>query len=1123
MFRAGSRAAKFGVIAFELAGVVIAVAAAGAALLYWRLQSGPVSLSLFETSAEHAIRRSLPDGHGVDIKSASLAKAASPGRYDLSLEKIVITDRRGAAIADLSAVELEFLARDLVHGRFGPRRIVINDAAFTIERSLERAPTGKDRNPARLLSGEGYFRQSLRSAILRNAQIRFHDAASDRSWRAHDASAAIDRTDSGYRAQVEGKFDIDGAEAGLRLDADYSEVSGLIDAAVEVVDAPIGDLLATVYGRQAAVFSGPVTGRVSLKLSQAGAILASRIDGHVGAGELRLGAAPLSVDFIDLTAAFDPALNAFQIEMLAFAADGSRGSIKGAVGVELQAGSASPVEVRFDLTGENLLFDTKGFLAEPLAVDSARLTGAYDAATRRFSADRLAMQLLGAEVSGGLEFAPALEHGGEAPVSPAIKGRIEVSGALDPQRILRGWPINLGATAREFVAERLPKGRAENIVFDIDLPAGSVLPGGPAPDGALSLTFDISDAAAIYSPGMTPLTNASGSGRLTGNRFVMKRVKGRVGAVAISDGEIDFTALSPKGKPVYYRFTAEGEAKDILGILNEEPLALLKGTDLAPTRFIGGATVRAEISRPNLAEAPRESYGFSGRAKFGDLTLSEFFGGAELTKASGTVDFNSRSMTVKTDASLGDSPVEIEWINYFYSGEGQSRFHITGEVDSSTGDVFGIPTRQMLRGPVSFAADAIGDLGGIDTLAVNADFTDAALLIDAFGWRKPQGVPATGALDLAFARGGIDVRGAELTGDALSIKGDGRFGLGGVVEHLNFERFFLAGAADFAASAARTESGLLDITLTGSLLNSAQLIQSAVESGASSKRAGSSGWGAGVMLRGRVDELRARGGSIYRDATLDFRRGREGMEALEFSARTAAGKPLSIVLKETGSDAGPRQVIEARTDDIGSLLSGIFAVSSVKGGEGYMELLARDADKAGGVTGVLEARNMRVVGAPLLARIFAAGSLTGLVGLLNGEGIALNEAYARFGLTGGVVTVDEARATGPSVGITSAGSVATGEGGLVALSGAVAPAYQVNSLLGKAPLIGDILVNREGEGVVALSYNVAGPSAAPTVTVNPLSALTPGFLRRMFEGREPISPEGSENPETESQKPETGN
>ncbi|NWG91879.1 MAG: hypothetical protein HXY21_05155 [Parvularculaceae bacterium] len=64
----------------------------------------------------------------------------------------------------------------------------------------------------------------------------------------------------------------------------------------------------------------------------------------------------------------------------------------------------------------------------------------------------------------------------------------------------------------------------------------------------------------------------------------------------------------------------------------------------------------------------------------------------------------------------------------------------------------------------------------------------------------------------------------------------------------------------------------------------------------------------------------------------------------------------------------------------------------------------------------------------------------------------------------------------------------------------MAPAYQINSFLGKAPLIGDLFVNRKGEGLLALSYEVEGAAAEPRVTVNPLSALAPGVLRRMFEG-----------------------
>ena len=149
--------------------------------------------------------------------------------------------------------------------------------------------------------------------------------------------------------------------------------------------------------------------------------------------------------------------------------------------------------------------------------------------------------------------------------------------------------------------------------------------------------------------------------------------------------------------------------------------------------------------------------------------------------------------------------------------------------------------------------------------------------------------------------------------------------------------------------------------------------------------------------------------------------------------------------------------------------------------------------------GALEAHDLRVVKAPILAKIFAAGSLTGLADLVNGEGIELKNAMANFAIEDGVIQVSESRATGPSVGITAVGSLPL-DGGAITLNGAVAPAYQVNSFLGKAPVIGDLFVNRKGEGILALSYAVDGEAHEPRVTVNPLSALTPGVLRRMFEG-----------------------
>ncbi|MFC7542924.1 hypothetical protein ACFQU2_30460 [Siccirubricoccus deserti] len=55
-----------------------------------------------------------------------------------------------------------------------------------------------------------------------------------------------------------------------------------------------------------------------------------------------------------------------------------------------------------------------------------------------------------------------------------------------------------------------------------------------------------------------------------------------------------------------------------------------------------------------------------------------------------------------------------------------------------------------------------------------------------------------------------------------------------------------------------------------------------------------------------------------------------------------------------------------------------------------------------------------------------------------------------------------------------------------------------NTLLGNIPLLGRLFSPEAGGGVFAGTYRVQGPLADPQVTVNPLAALTPGFLRGLF-------------------------
>ena len=137
--------------------------------------------------------------------------------------------------------------------------------------------------------------------------------------------------------------------------------------------------------------------------------------------------------------------------------------------------------------------------------------------------------------------------------------------------------------------------------------------------------------------------------------------------------------------------------------------------------------------------------------------------------------------------------------------------------------------------------------------------------------------------------------------------------------------------------------------------------------------------------------------------------------------------------------------------------------------------------------------------APALARLLQVLSLTGIFSALNQTGLDFVTLDGEFRYFGGVLEVKDTRAFGSSIGITTAGSIFTGAN-VVRLDGTIVPAYTINQVLGKIPILGQILTGGKSEGVFAANYALSGSLENPEVSVNPLSALAPGFLRNLIGG-----------------------
>ena len=167
--------------------------------------------------------------------------------------------------------------------------------------------------------------------------------------------------------------------------------------------------------------------------------------------------------------------------------------------------------------------------------------------------------------------------------------------------------------------------------------------------------------------------------------------------------------------------------------------------------------------------------------------------------------------------------------------------------------------------------------------------------------------------------------------------------------------------------------------------------------------------------------------------------------------------------------------------------------SGVLSSEGFIGALDNDND----IMGTLSIDNFKVMKAPLFAELLLAASFTGLFELLNNEGIEFEQFDAQFTGKDNIFLVSKSRAYGFSLGITAEGEINNKEK-KIKLFGSIIPAYKINSLLNNIPLVGELLTAKEDEGIFAINYDANGPWDEPKIQVNPLSLLTPGIIRNIF-------------------------
>ena len=379
-------------------------------------------------------------------------------------------------------------------------------------------------------------------------------------------------------------------------------------------------------------------------------------------------------------------------------------------------------------------------------------------------------------------------------------------------------------------------------------------------------------------------------------------------------------------------------------------------------------------------------------------------------------------------------------------------------------------------------------------LDMNADITNAALLTSAFGWSKPIGKQGSVAVVVDLENSMIvDVPKFSLWADDLNIQGKAKFALDGSgLEKVEFSSVAIGRTQMEGALIPKTDGGweggfhgpVLDLSLFWQDImaedNTDETDHPFLDR---------------LTLAMEFDKVWLDDEQELYDVSGTFVRAESMWKTVLINSRLGDGATFDLAIRPR---ADGKRYFSMHAENAGEVLKMLNIYSNMVGGKLRISGVYEDAKPGQPLRGNINVDDYRIINAPTLAHIVSIMSLTGLLEALQGAGLAFINLDIPFELSHGVFRLKDAKATGASLGFTASGKVFR-HADILDLEGTVIPAYAINSAFGHIPLFGDLFTGGEkGGGMFAVTYTMTGPVEEPVVSVNPLSALAPGFLRNVF-------------------------
>lgn len=1113
--------------------VLLGALAAGGGALWWRLGAGPVAIDFATPWLKAALEERLGQGHSVDVGGTVLERNED-GRTALRLHDVVVRNAGGGVVASAPKAELGLSSSGLLLGQIKAERLSLIGAAMAlrIDRSGQvavfaaaekpraagavpdergapapaeapvAAATARD-TPGMLnaalswlssLDSSGLDGGHMVEVGLQSGSLVVDDERSGRRLNFDNIHFGIRRLEQGGAAVA---VTSSGADGPWSLNAAVTRL-GNGNRAIEAVMrdvSPRDILLAMRMSDPDFDADVPLSGVLQAEIDANGSVRMLRCRLLAGAGHVGMAADPATrmlIDEVQVELVWDPGSRVLRIPV-EINSGPNRFTMVGLVRAPVEEGAAWHAAIP---QGTVRLASLDRPNEQPIVLDRVSLQANFDPAASRLNLEKLDIRGL----DGGVALSGVLDATGVEP-------RLIIGAAGSPMQapaFRRIWPVFVVPELRKWVHENLYDGKLERLIIGTNMPMSAMRPKAPPlPKEGLSVDIEGSDVTFRAVVGLPPIRGARITGQANGR---MARVKIEGGIVdlpsgrrlGVSEGVFNIADLGQLPLQAQTTFRVEGPVDAVVELLGMEPLR--GSTDLPPelASATGQVSAVVTVAFPLVDGLTDRDFRFRVEAEVASFAADKLLRGQRTEAAKLKVAATEKMVEIGGDMRIAGAPANVSFRRA--AGEAEADIVLETTLDAPSRARLGLDFGGALGGPTPVKLSgrmAANNVAGGGRFAVEVDLTQATVDELMPGWTKPAGRSSRLNFTLIDRGRSMRLENFVLEGSGGNARGTIELDGQGELVSANLPVFAMSDGDKASLKAERASDGAMKISLRGDVYDGRGLVKGTVSGQRSDQR---SQRAPDLDIDMRLGAMPGFHGEALRSVELRLSRRSGQIRVFVLSGRLGNNATLRGDLRMRGAG---RQVLYLESTDAGALFRFTDIYARVFGGSMSM---AMDPPVLDGAPreGLLNIRDFVVRGEPGLEGVASStanpGEVTHGRQVHGGSGVAFSRLRAEFTRSPGRFAIREGVVWGPTIGATVEGALDY-DRDQVRLRGTFVPAYSLNNMFSRLPVLGLFLGGGANEGLLGVTYQVVGTPRAPTLQVNPISAVAPGFLRKLFEFR----------------------